>query len=49
MNKILPLCSNYDAVQEFMAMHLHFEFGLVSHALCDAMRALLKEYMLLVT
>ncbi len=32
-----------------MNIHVHFEFGLVSHALCDAIRALLKEYLLLVT
>jgi gamma-tubulin complex component 2 len=32
-----------------VTLHVHFEFGLVSHALCDAIRALLKEYLLLVT
>ncbi len=30
-------------------MHSQFEFGLVSHALCGAIRILLKEYLLLVT
>lgn len=30
-------------------MHSQFEFGLVSHALCGAIRVLLKEYLLLVT
>jgi gamma-tubulin complex component 2 len=49
VNKILPLCTNHDALQEFINIHVHFEFGLVSHALCDAIRALLKEYLLLVT
>lgn len=49
VNKILPLCSNHDSVQDFINIHVHFEFGLVSHALCDAIRALLKEYLLLVT
>ena len=32
-----------------MNIHSQFEFGLVSHALCDAIRILLKEYLLLVT
>lgn len=36
-------------MENFINAHVHFEFGLVSHALCDAMRALLKEYLLLVT
>ena len=49
VSKMLPLCSNHDAILQFVNMHVHFEFGLVSHALCDAIRALLKEYLLLVT
>mmetsp|Transcript_55171 Transcript_55171/g.75850 ORF Transcript_55171/g.75850 Transcript_55171/m.75850 type:complete len:124 (+) Transcript_55171:234-605(+) len=30
-------------------MHSQFEYGLVSHALCGAIKVLLKEYLLLVT
>ena len=46
---MLPLCNNHDTIQEFVNIHSQFEFGLVSHALCDAIRILLKEYLLLVT
>ena len=49
VNKMLPLCNNHDTIQEFVNIHSQFEFGLVSHALCDAIRILLKEYLLLVT
>ena len=46
---MLPLCNNHDFIQEFVNVHSQFEFGLVSHALCGAIRVLLKEYLLLVT
>jgi len=36
-------------ILEFVNVHSQFEFGLVSHALCGAIRVLLKEYLLLVT
>lgn len=49
VNKMLPLCNNHDLVQEFINIHSQFEFGLVSHALCGAIKVLLKEYLLLVT
>jgi gamma-tubulin complex component 2 len=49
VNKMLPLCNNHDEVQEFVNIHSQFEFGLVSHAMCGAIRVLLKEYLLLVT
>jgi gamma-tubulin complex component 2 len=46
---MLPLCNNHDEIQEFVNIHSQFEFGLVSHAMCGAIRVLLKEYLLLVT
>lgn len=49
VNKVLGLCAHHDAVQEFVNLQSQFEFGLVSHALCHAVRVLLKEYLLLVT
>jgi len=49
VNKMLPLCNNHDFILEFVNVHSQFEFGLVSHALCGAIRVLLKEYLLLVT
>lgn len=49
VNKMLPLCNNHDIVQQFVNVHSSFDHGLVSHALCGAIRILLKEYLLLVT
>ena len=49
VNKMLPMCNNHDIIQEFVNVHSQFEFGLVSHALCNSIRILLKEYLLLVT
>jgi gamma-tubulin complex component 2 len=49
VNKMLPLCNNHDFIRSFVNVHSQFEFGLVSHALCGAIRVLLKEYLLLVT
>jgi gamma-tubulin complex component 2 len=46
---MLPLCNNHEIIQAFVNAHSQFECGLVSHALCGAIRALLKEYLLLVT
>mmetsp|Transcript_9370 Transcript_9370/g.14250 ORF Transcript_9370/g.14250 Transcript_9370/m.14250 type:complete len:94 (+) Transcript_9370:715-996(+) len=49
VNKLLPLCNNHDLIQQFINVHQQFEFGLVSHALCGAIKVLLKEYLLLLT
>lgn len=49
VGKVLPMCNNHDRVCEFIKVHSQFEFGLVSHALCSAIKVLLKEYLLLVT
>ena len=49
VKKMLPLCNNHEQIQAFVNSHSQFECGLVSHALCGAIRALLKEYLLLVT
>lgn len=46
---MLPLCQNHDTIQEFVNLHSQFEFGLVSHALCAAIRVIVKEHLLLVT
>ena len=46
---MLPLCNNYDVVLEFINIHSQFEYGLVSHALCESIKVLTKEYLLLVT
>jgi len=42
--KMVPLCNFHDRVSIFMSVHSHFDFGMVSHALCEGISALLKEY-----
>lgn len=49
VNKMLPLCNDHDTVKQFLNLHSQFDYGLVSHALCGAIRVLLKEYVLLMT
>ncbi|KAG0228795.1 hypothetical protein BGW42_001992 [Actinomortierella wolfii] len=46
--RILPLSSIYLSIEAFVELHSRFEYGFVSHALCAAIRNLLKEYMILV-
>ncbi|KAL8599173.1 hypothetical protein ACOMHN_007889 [Nucella lapillus] len=46
--RILPLCSSYSTVVRFIEEKSAFEYGLVNHALCAAMRSLIKDYMVLV-
>eukprot|EP00698_Gefionella_okellyi_P017487 TRINITY_DN511_c0_g1_i1.p1 TRINITY_DN511_c0_g1~~TRINITY_DN511_c0_g1_i1.p1 ORF type:complete len:695 (+),score=171.59 TRINITY_DN511_c0_g1_i1:242-2086(+) len=47
--KILPICKDYVRVQAFITERTNFEYGLVSHALCDALSNLLHEYLLAIT
>lgn len=49
INKVLPLCSYHDQVSIFLNVHSNYVFGLVSHALCEAISSLLKEYSLKIT
>lgn len=48
VNRMLPMCSNYSLVCRFIEAGSHFGKGLVSHALCSAMRSLLKDYYIFV-
>ena len=49
VNNMLPLCEQHDKVCVFVNIHSNFEYGLVSHALCEAIGMLLKEYRLKIT
>jgi gamma-tubulin complex component 2 len=49
VNKILPLCSQHDAICVFTNVHSHYDFGVVNHALCEAIKSLMKEYRLRLT
>lgn len=47
-NRILPICANYSTIIHFTEDKSSFEYGMVNHALCGAMRTLLKEYNVLI-
>ena len=42
VNRILPICNDYSTVMHFIEDKSSFEFGVVNHALCGAMRTLVK-------
>ncbi|KAI1316726.1 hypothetical protein EDD11_009542 [Mortierella claussenii] len=48
VSRILPLASTYLSLEAFVELHSRFEYGYVSHALCAAIRSLLKEYLILI-
>ncbi|CAI5764942.1 gamma-tubulin complex component 2 [Podarcis lilfordi] len=49
VTRILPVAASYSIVTRFVEEKSSFEYGQVNHALAAAMRALVKEYMTLVT
>lgn len=40
--RVLPLATYYTAISTFIELRSHLDFGLVNHALCAAMRDMLK-------
>jgi len=44
----LPICAYHDRLKNFVNVHSHFDYGLVSQALCAAIKILLREYVLLI-
>jgi gamma-tubulin complex component 2 len=48
VQRVLPLCTHYVQVSRLFDVRTRFEFGLVNHALCAAIRVMLKEYLVLV-
>jgi gamma-tubulin complex component 2 len=48
VGRILPLCSHYVRVCEYVDTRQRYEYGLINHAFCSAVRSLLKEYLILV-
>ncbi|XP_025774057.1 gamma-tubulin complex component 2 [Puma concolor] len=49
VNRVLPVAASYSTVTRFIEEKSSFEYGQVNHALAAAMRALVKEYLILVT
>ncbi|KAI5117612.1 hypothetical protein M0805_001212 [Coniferiporia weirii] len=44
VERILPLATFYTAITSFVQIRSHLEYGLVNHALCAAIRDMLKNY-----
>ncbi|KAI0338339.1 hypothetical protein BDW22DRAFT_1460019 [Trametopsis cervina] len=44
VERILPLATYYTGITSFIEARSHLDFGLVNHALCAAMREMLKDY-----
>ncbi|KAH9830213.1 Spc98 family-domain-containing protein [Rhodofomes roseus] len=49
VERILPLATYYTAITAFIEQRSHLDFGLVNHALCAAMRDMLKDYQVLLS
>ncbi|OCH92428.1 hypothetical protein OBBRIDRAFT_791307 [Obba rivulosa] len=49
VERILPLGTYYTAITSFTELRSHLDFGLVNHALCAAMRDMLKDYQTLLS
>ncbi|XP_005091505.1 gamma-tubulin complex component 2 [Aplysia californica] len=47
VKRILPLCTNYSTVVRFIEEKSSFEYGLVNHALSQAMDTLIKDYLVM--
>ena len=48
IQRFLPMLVDYSTITRFMEEKTAFEFGQVNHALCAAMRTLVKEYLIFV-
>lgn len=48
VGRILPLASYYTSIDAFVEAHSHLDYGLVNHALCAAIRDVLKRYVTLI-
>ncbi|KAG5350540.1 hypothetical protein C0989_010519 [Termitomyces sp. Mn162] len=49
VERILPLGTYYTAISSFVELRSHLDFGLVNHALCAAIREMLKDYQTLLS
>lgn len=47
-NSMLKMATHYAAIEAFVEVQSREEFGSVNHALCAAMRKLLKDYLILI-
>ncbi|KAG2029965.1 Spc98 family-domain-containing protein [Suillus americanus] len=47
--RIVPLGTYYTAISSFVESRSHLDFGLVNHALCAAIRDMLKDHQILLS
>jgi gamma-tubulin complex component 2 len=48
LGRILPVCSHYSRIELYISRHSRFEYGMVNHALCAAIKALVREYLVVI-
>lgn len=41
---LLPICESAIKIREFIRVHARYEFGLVSHAFCAAIKKIMREF-----
>ncbi|KAH9991968.1 Spc98 family-domain-containing protein [Russula compacta] len=49
VERVLPLATYYTAISSFIEFRSHLDFGRVNHALCAALRDMLKDYQTLLS
>jgi gamma-tubulin complex component 2 len=45
---LLPVCESAVRVREFIKLHSRYEYGMVSHALCAALKKVMREFDILI-
>ncbi|KAI8905007.1 Spc98 family-domain-containing protein [Gorgonomyces haynaldii] len=48
VQKILPICTYYKNIEQFLESHSSFDYGRVHHALCASIKQMTQEYLVLV-
>lgn len=48
VNRIIPICSYFSYIRHYIDVYNRYEYGVVSHAFCSAIRRMLKEYLILI-
>jgi gamma-tubulin complex component 2 len=46
--QLLPICESAVRIREFVRLHSRYEYGMVSHALCAALKKILREFDILI-
>lgn len=49
VDRIIPLATHHSAISAFVELRSHLDYGLVNHALCAAIRDMLKDYQTLLS